>query len=147
MSLKPVALMESFEPHWGVPGGIAQTIVGSQLRSNGLPCPARIRHELNLEGQSKSILYEIEAKDATRPIILLAHGMGGCSESGYMKRISTKLWMRGYGVFLVNQSGCGPGMGLSPRLWHGGSSDDLAKMIDFVIQRHPDKYLLPVGIS
>jgi uncharacterized protein len=146
-SLKTVDQIEPFEPHWGVPGGIAQTIVGSQLKSNGLPCPPRIRHELHLDGQGKSILYEIEPTDITRPIVLLAHGMGGCSESGYIKRISTKLWMRGYGVFLINQSGCGPGMGLSPRMWHGGSSDDLASMIDFVVQRYPDKKLLPVGFS
>jgi hypothetical protein len=73
--------------------------------------------------------------------------MGGCSESGYMKRISTKLWMRGYGVFLINHRGSGPGMGLSSRLWNGGASDDLAKMIDFVIQRNPGKFLVPIGFS
>jgi uncharacterized protein len=145
--LKSVEYIKSFEPHWGVQGGIAQTIVGSQLRSNVVSSPPRIRHELDLDVRSKSIIYEIEPKDATLPIILLAHGMGGCSESGYIKRISTKLWMQGYGVFLINHQGCGPGMGLSPRLWNGGSSDDFSRMIDFVIQRYPDKYLLPVGFS
>ena len=94
--------MESFEAHWGVPGGISQTIVGSQFKGVELPCPPRIRHELHLDEQGRVILYEIEAKDQNKPIILLAHGMGGCSESGYMKRISTKLWMQGYGVFLIN---------------------------------------------
>jgi hypothetical protein len=147
MSLKSVEHIESFEPHWGVPGGIAQTIVGSQPGRNGLPCPPRIRHELHWGEQGKSILYEIKADDGTLPIILLAHGMGGCSESAYIKRISTKLWMRGYGVFLINHRGCGPGMGLSPRLWNGGSSDDLAEIIDFVMQRYPDKTLLPIGFS
>ncbi len=140
--------MKSFEAHWGVPGGIAQTIVGSQFKGGvGLPRPPRIRHELHLDEQARAILYEIVATDAGKPIILLAHGMGGCSESGYIKRISAKLWMRGYGVFLINHRGSGPGMGLSPSLWNGGASDDLAKMIDFVIQRHPDRFLVPVGFS
>lgn len=139
--------MESFEAHWGVPGGIVQTIVGSQLRGKGLPCPPRIRHELHLGEQGRAVLYEIERKDETMPIVLLAHGMGGCSESSYMKRISTKLWMRGYGVFLINHLGCGPGMGLSPRLWNGGSSNDLAKMIDFVVQKYPATFLMPIGFS
>ncbi len=145
--MKSNLFMESFKAHWGAPGGIAQTIVGSLLRDESMPCPPRIRHELHLDDQGRAILYEIEAKDKTLPIVLLAHGMGGCSESGYMKRISAKLWMQGYGVFLINQSGCGPGMGLSPRMWNGGSSDDLAKMIDFVVQRHPEKSLMPVGFS
>jgi predicted alpha/beta-fold hydrolase len=102
---------------------------------------------LDLDLKSKSIIYEIEPKDSNLPIIFLAHGMGGCSESGYIKRISTKLWTRGYGVFLINHQGCGPGMGLSPRLWNGGSSDDFSRMIDFAIQRYPGKYFLPVGFS
>ncbi|MBT3365883.1 MAG: alpha/beta fold hydrolase [Nitrospina sp.] len=139
--------MEAFEAHWGIPGGIVQTIVGSQLKGGQLPCPPRIMHELQLDEQAKIILYEIEPKDKTKPIILLAHGMGGCSESSYIRRISTKLWMRGYGVILINHQGCGPGMGLSPRLWNGGASDDLAKMIDFVIQQKPEKPLLPIGFS
>ena len=97
--------MESFEAHWGIPGGIAQTIAGSQLKGRRLPSPPRIRHELHLDEQAKIILFEMESKDISKPIILLAHGMGGCSESGYIKRISAKLWMRGYGVILINHQG------------------------------------------
>ncbi len=52
--------MESFEAHWGAPGGVVQTIVGSQLRDKSLPCPPRIRHELPLNDQGRAILYEIE---------------------------------------------------------------------------------------
>ena len=145
--MKPISFMESFEAHWGAPGGVFQTIVGSQLRGKSLLSPPRIRHELHLNDQGRAIIYEIEPQNETLPIVLLAHGMGGCSESVYMKRISNKLWMRGYGVILINQSGCGPGMGLSPRMWHGGSSDDLEKMIDFVVQRYPERSLAPVGFS
>jgi hypothetical protein len=143
----PNKFMESFEAHWGVPGGFVQTIAGSQLRDKALACPARIRHELHLDKQGRAILYEIKPGDEIKPIVLLAHGMGGCSESGYMKRISIKLCLRGYGVFLINQPGCGPGMGLSPRLWHGGSSGDLAEMVDFVVQCYPERSLVTVGFS
>ena len=146
-SLTTIQFMESFEAHWGVPGGVLQTIIGSQLRDKDFPCPPRIRHELHLDGKNRVILYEIEPRNETMPIILLAHGMGGCSESGYMKRISTKLWMQGYGVFLINHLGCGPGMGLSARLWNGGSSDDLEQMVAFVIQRYPNALLMPIGFS
>jgi len=139
--------MESFEAHWCFPGGISQTIIGSQLRGKQLSYPPRIRHELHIGEKNRVVLYEIEPKDESMPIILLAHGMGGCSESGYMKRISTKLWMKGFGVFLINHLGCGPGMGLSSRLWNGGCSDDLEQMIAFVVQRYPGSFLMPVGFS
>ena len=55
--------MESFEAHWGVPGGVIQTIVGSQLRSRCLPSPPRISHELHLKDQGRAIIYEIEPKN------------------------------------------------------------------------------------
>ncbi len=139
--------MDAFEAHWSISGGIAQTIVGSQFRGTGLNQPPRTCHNLRLDDHARTVLYEIEPQDETKPIILLAHGMGGCSESGYIKRISIKLWKLGYGVFLINHRGSGPGMGLSSRLWNGGVSDDFAKMIDFVIQRYPEKVLMPIGFS
>ena len=139
--------MNTFEAHWGIPGGMIQTIVGSQFRGLGLAYPPRTCHELQLEDQARVILYEIAPQDESKPIILLAHGMGGCSESGYIRRISTKLWMHGYGVYMVNHRGSGPGMGLSSRLWNGGVSDDFSQMIDFVTQRNPEKLLLPIGFS
>ena len=139
--------MDTFFPHWGVPGGIVQTIIGSQFKGKCLPYPSEIRHEINIDDQTTVVLFKIEARDSNKPIILLAHGMGGCSASGYIKRISTKLWMQGYGVFLVNHRGSGPGMGLSSKLWNGGSSNDLSLMINFIIEKSSGKTLLPIGFS
>jgi len=136
-------LMRTFVPASG--GGILQTIIGSQFPGKPKFLPEKRSYTIDLDINAKSIVFEIEALDKEKPTILLAHGMGGCSESGYIKRIAAKLGSQGYGVLLINQRGSGPGMGLSSSLWNGGSSEDLARMIDFFLQRHP--HLLLIGFS
>ena len=108
-------LMNSFVPASG--GGILQTIIGSQFPGKPGFSPEKTSHTIDLDVNVKSIAFEIDAIDKEKPTILLAHGMGGCSESGYIKRISAKLGSQGYGVILINQRGSGPGMGLSSSLW------------------------------
>lgn len=78
---------------------------------------------------------------------LLVHGMGGCSESAYIRRMARKLESRGFGIFMMNQSGSGPGMGLSSRLWHGGSSEDFASTIKFITAMYPGRALILAGFS
>ena len=136
-------LMSTFVPVSG--GGIFQTIIGSQFPGKPKFFPEKKSHTIDLDVDAISIAFEIEAKDKDKPTVLLAHGMGGCSKSGYIKRIAAKLGLQGYGVLLINQRGSGPGMGLSSSLWNGGSSEDLARMIDYFSQRH--MHLLLIGFS
>jgi len=145
MFLSKDALLKSFFPHPILRGGIIQTIVGSQFPGKPMPIPGKISHTIDLDVDAKSILYEIEGQDKDKPVVMLAHGMGGCSESGYIKRIAAKLRSRGYGVFTINHRGSGQGMGLSSSLWNGGSSEDFDKMIRFILEKH--SRLLIIGFS
>ncbi len=140
-------LMNSFEPHWAFRGGFLQTVMGSQIPGQPLVFPDKIRHVIDLDVDAKAIMFEVVATDKSKPLVLLAHGMGGCSESGYIKRIAEKLWSQGYGVFLANHRGSGSGMGLSSSLWNGGSSDDLGKMVEFIFREYPLQNLILIGFS
>ena len=133
-----VAFDYSFDPHPLIRGPIAQTIIGSQFTGNP---------KLRLDDKNLLLMYELKTADASAPIVLMGHGMGGCSESGYMLRISAKLWQEGFGVFLMNHRGSGSGIGLCDRLWNGGSSEDLARMIQFIGDLYPDRKLLVMGFS
>jgi len=137
--------MNSFSPHPMLNGGILQTIFGSQFPGKQVSFQNKITHAIDLDENEKSIAYEIAGKDKMKPVVLLAHGMGGCSESGYIKRIAGKLYSLGYGIFMINHRGSGAGMGLSSSLWNGGSSDDLSKMVKFILQRH--SHLVLIGFS
>ena len=93
------------------------------------------------------MLLELTSTNPEATVILLAHGMGGCSEASYMRRIARKLWIRGFTVFMMNQLGSGLGMGLSDRLWNGGSSDDLDMTVNYIAKIYPNTAIDVVGFS
>ena len=117
--------LQRFSPHPAIRGAIIQTIIGSQFPGEELKLTNKISHYIDLDVDAKDVLYEIEAETKNAPAVMLAHGMGGCSESGYIKRIASKLSTKGYGTFMINHRGSGHGMGLSSSLWNGGSSNCL----------------------
>jgi len=139
--------MNSFAAHPVLSGGIIQTIFGSQFPGKSISLQNKITHSIDLDNNTKSIVYEITAKDKMKPVVLLAHGMGGCSDSGYIKRIAGKLESSGYGIFMINHRGSGSGMGLSSSLWNGGSSDDLSKMVTFILKRYSRLILIGFSLS
>jgi predicted alpha/beta-fold hydrolase len=100
-----------------------------------------------LERDSALILRELAGDNPDTPIVLLAHGMGGCSESGYIRRLAFKLWQRGTTVIMMNHKGSGLSMGMSPSLWNGGSSDDMAAVVSFLEKLYPRRSLLIIGFS
>lgn len=136
----------NFDPHPLIRGPITQTILGSQFTGNP-QLPRRIQHRVRLDENNLLLMYELKAEDESAPLVLIGHGMGGCSESGYMRRISAKLLREGFGVFMMNHRGSGHGIGLCDRLWNGGSSEDLAQIIQFIVDLYPSRKLLVMGFS
>ncbi|MFQ5674056.1 MAG: YheT family hydrolase [Nitrospinales bacterium] len=114
-------------------------------RNAGLP--SRVRHDVRIGPRGILVLLELVSPNPHAPLVLLAHGMGGCSESGYMKRIAGKLHAAGFGVFMMNHRGSGPGMGVCDSLWNGGSSGDLEKVVQTIAGLAPGRPLLLVGFS
>ena len=135
-----------FNAHWLYRGGVAQTILGSQFPGSAI-LPQRKIHKIKVGPRSAILCLELENNNTRSPIVLLAHGMGGCSESGYMRRIAAKIWKRDFGVFMMNQRGSGPGLGLSETLWNGGSSEDIDLMVKYIVKQYPKRSLLIAGFS
>jgi predicted alpha/beta-fold hydrolase len=64
---------------------------------------------------------------ATRPTVLLLHGLEGSSEAHYMRGMADKAFARGLNVVRLNQRNCGGTEHLSRGLYHSGlTSDPLA---------------------
>ena len=136
----------SFHPHPLIRGGFWQTVIGSRV-GKSFDSPPRKCHKLPVGSRAALMIFEYPAREKQLPLIIMAHGMGGCSESGYMKRVGARLYGKGYGVFLVNHRGSGCGMGMSDSLWNGGSSDDLAEVIDLVLKTRPNHPIFLIGFS
>lgn len=135
-----------FKVHWLFRGGVTQTVLAAKFRGEAV-LPGRKIHKIKVGPKSTIIALELEAQNPDSSIVLLAHGMGGCSESGYMRRVAAKLWSRGFGVFMMNHRGSGLGLGMSDVLWNGGSSGDLEHMVNYVVKLYPKRQVLIVGFS
>lgn len=139
-------ISSSFEAHRLFRNGVVQTILGSQFPGKTV-LPGRRSHRVKLDDKASLIVRELRAANPQAPIVLMAHGMGGCSESGYMRRIAYKLCSRGLTVMMMNHRGSGPCMGWSDTLWNGGSSDDFDAVVQTINRLYPDLPLLLVGFS
>ena len=136
----------SFEPNFLFRNKYIQTILGSIVPGN-MNIPERKLHKVLIDDKAKLVLLELPSTNPKATIIILAHGMGGCSESSYMRRIARKLWVRGFSVVMMNHLGSGLGMGLSDRLWNGGSTDELDMTLNYIARIYPNTAIDVVGFS
>ena len=124
-----------------------QTIVSSFLHS-GLPPPSK-KWLIDL-GHNDYLSCEVSIPIAWKQsdqTVVLVHGMGGSHSSGYMIRMSRKLYLKGNKVVRINLRGCGSGKGLSKLLYHGGTSGDVLKVIQSLKETAPFSEIVLIGFS
>jgi predicted alpha/beta-fold hydrolase len=80
-------------------------------------------------------------------IALLVHGLSGSHRSGYMQRVARLLLPGGWRVFRMDLRGCGKGMALARRPYHGGCSDDVRAAVAQIRRWSPTSAITLVGFS
>jgi len=136
-----------FRPFPGTSSFHLQMIL-SQFALNG-KAPASETVSIDLKDGDK-LACEIschESIDVNTPTVVLVHGLGGSSQSGYLIRLSRKFHIRGYRTVRVNLRGSLSGMGVSSRPYNAGTSDDLFEVLKYVKQQYPDSPLILIGFS
>src|SRR5262245_48008841 len=138
----------SFRPHPLLVGGHAQTLAGAYLPWPHPPYQA-VRHNVGLEDGDQLLLHDDRPAawqdgDAT---CVLIHGLAGCHDSGYMRRIAVKLNARGVRVFRMDMRGCGAGEELARGTTHCGRWADAAAAVEFVARKAPGSATALVGFS
>lgn len=81
------------------------------------------------------------------PTVVLLHGLGGSQDSLFMLRMGRKFLEQGYRVIRMNLRGCGSGIGLSTKPYHGGLSDDLFAVLHHFRKEAPHSHASIVGYS
>lgn len=125
-----------FVPHRILKQGDAQTI-GAHF------WPGRFRMHDNTGDEERLFTVEPDSQVLARcrwqpnradhPSLVIWHGMEGSSASGYMLITADKAFRAGFNVIRVNFRNCGNTEHLSPKLYHGGLTDDLRVVIDELI--------------
>ena len=136
-----------FIPRKWLRNGHAQTIVGNFLpRRYTLPSATQQLVEV-IPAHGRQIATQILCEchwqpaelRATRPTVIILHGLEGSSRSQYVLGNADKVWRAGYNVVRMNMRNCGGGARgrdtekLTPTLYHSGLSGDVAAVMRFCI--------------
>src|SRR5579883_2111066 len=125
-----------------------QTIVGNLLKGPALRRPTR-ECLVPLADGDQLVLHD-SIPETWRPggrIALLVHGLGGSHRSGYMNRVARQLLAHGLRVVRMDLRGCGRGMALARRPYHGGCSDDVRAAALAIAAWSPASPLVLIGFS
>lgn len=144
-----------FQPRRYLRNGHLQTIFGNYLpRANSLPAP-----EAQLVEVSPATDYQISSQvlchchwqpeevRASRPTVIIVHGLEGSSDSQYVIGNSNKLWRAGCNIVRMNMRNCGGTEALAPTLYHSGLSGDVDAVMRFFVDLHHLQSIALIGYS
>jgi predicted alpha/beta-fold hydrolase len=125
-----------------------QTLLGSLLPGPGLAHPTQ-EHQVDLPDGDRLMLHD-SVPDSWKPgdrITLLVHGLGGSHRSRHIQRLARELLPAGLRVVRVDLRGCGRGLPLARRCYHGGCSDDVRAALATIQSWSPTSPVILVGVS
>ncbi len=133
-------------PLW-LPGAHLQTIVPARL----LPLPSveyrRERWETP-DGDFIDVDFALpEPAGADAPVLVLFHGLEGCSQSHYARSVMRAAADRGWRGLVPHFRGCSGEPNRLPRAYHSGDSDEGDWILRRVKARYPQASLHAAGIS
>jgi predicted alpha/beta-fold hydrolase len=133
-------------PRW-LPGGHAQTIVPARL----IPLP-RVWYRRERWDTPDGDFIDVdfaqpEPEAATKPLLVLFHGLEGCSQSHYARSTMRFFADRGWRGIVVHFRGCSGEPNRLARAYHSGDSEEGDWILRAVRGRWPEARLHAVGIS
>jgi uncharacterized protein len=143
--LSVTAATQYVAPGW-LPGGHLQTIVPARL----VPLP-RVDYRRERwdtpDGDFVDLDFSIpEPVDVMAPVLVLFHGLEGCSQSHYSRSIMRDLADRGWRGVVVHFRGCSGEANRLPRAYHSGDSEEGDWILRRVHAHWPQAPLYAVGI-
>jgi predicted alpha/beta-fold hydrolase len=133
-------------PRW-LPGAHVQTIAAARL----IPLP-RVEYRRERWDAPDGDFIDVdfaqpEPQAPQAPVLVLFHGLEGCSRSHYALAIMRAAADRHWRAMVTHFRGCSGEPNRLPRAYHSGDSDEGDWVLRAVARRFPDARLHAVGIS
>jgi hypothetical protein len=97
-----------------------------------------------VENQDPGLRTEDAAKT---PLVVLFHGLEGCSNSHYALALMRELRAQGWGGVVIHFRGCSGERNRLPRAYHSGDTAEVDWIMRRLRQQRPDAPLFAVGVS
>jgi uncharacterized protein len=136
---------QSFRAPWWLPGGHLQTIYAALA----LPRP-QVRYERERWDTPDGDFIDLDwlpTHDRDAPLVVLFHGLEGCSRSHYALNLMHALQARNWRGVVVHFRGCSGEPNRLPRAYHSGDSAELDWILRRLRQRAGTAKLYAAGVS
>lgn len=138
----PILSSKYKAPAW-IGGKHAQTIIPSLFRK--VTGVEYLRERISTED---SDFLDIDwSRVDSKKLIILSHGLEGCSTASYVLGMVKEFNARGWDALAWNFRSCGGELNHSVRLYHGGSIEDLKAVIDHALSTKLYKQICLIGFS
>ncbi len=123
---------------------IAAVLMGGQTSTK-----IATKHLLHLPDGDRLIVHDDIAKSwiTGDRIAIIFHGLCGCHDSPYLRRIAMRLRRHGIRTIRVDMRGFGDSTLISTGHLHAGRSDDISSIVKFVNHQSPLSKISLVGFS
>ncbi|MBL7545044.1 MAG: alpha/beta fold hydrolase [Bdellovibrionaceae bacterium] len=138
-------IFPSIQPPYWAPEGHSQTLIG-HLTGPKVIFYDESKKLIPCEGDDDQLLIKYHERD-TGKWILLAHGLAGSSESGYIKRLTKLALERNFSVLRFNHRNCGDSVGYAKKTYHAGRGEDIYAAANWIRSHYPQSEIIVVGFS
>jgi predicted alpha/beta-fold hydrolase len=141
---QPISSVPYAAPSW-LPGGHLQTIYAYYLRQTSDFTYRRERWE-TLDGDFIDLDWLDHSADGSR-LLVLFHGLEGCSRSHYAVSLMNALYRQGWRGVVAHARGCGGEINRLPRGYHAGDSAEIGWILHRLKRTNPKSRICVVGVS
>lgn len=136
--------MEPYRAPWWLPGGHLQTIYPALLFRRAGPAYRR-----EVWDTPDGDFVEVDWLDGSTeaPLVVLFHGLEGCSRSAYAASLMRELQRLGWRGAVPHFRGCGGKPNRLPRAYHSGDAAEIGWMLAEAARRSGTPSLLAAGVS
>lgn len=133
-----------FRPAWWAPTGLLQTLAGQRRGA----APPSFRSEVwpTPDGDELRVHF-VDVPDASRPTVLLLHGLEGSRESAYVAEAAARTAAAGWRFCVLEFRSCGGVLNRARRTYHSGETTDTALVAAGLRERFPGAPLFVLGYS
>ena len=132
-----------FQRFWWLPSAHAET-AASVL--NQRPCVRYDRQIINTKDNDE-IALDYMAGNPDNPLIVIFHGLEGCSYSRIIRLLAAGFYAQGWTVAVPHFRSCGGHMNRLPRAYHAADIDDIAWMLNYCQANFPHSAMMAAGVS
>lgn len=131
------ASQSTYVPPAFLRNGHLLTLWGSLMRKTP-PLPNMVRVRLDTSDDDFVDVDCMESggrEKSEKRAVVISHGLEGNSRRSYMLAIATVFLRAGWDVFARNMRACSGEINKAPRMYHSGETDDLHRVIGYVLEK------------